>query len=259
MKIDRVIFCLNNNQTYTGFWNINSKIWCEKYHIKPTLFFVGEQKEFDELKLSKEHGEVFFLPNPKKDLSNCSKRNWVITWALFYGATFFPNDICILSGIDQIPLGNHIIDLAEKYTDKYLVCWSDAYNNRDELFPSSHHIGSGKDFKEIYEISDDWEEEINKVYNQKHKYRTLAHDYWGLDEAYSSELILRKKTDKIVLVKNFFSEWSAKRIDARRDGMSYNPNLLISGHYSELHAPRPYENNKQAIDQIVSICHNIRS
>lgn len=259
MKIDRVIFCLNNNKTYTGFWNINSKIWSEKYSITPTLFYVGEQNEFEKLNLSKNHGDVFFLPNSKNDLTNGSKRNWTITWSLFYGATYFPNETCITSGIDQIPLGDHIAKFVEKYDDeKYLVCWSDAYSKNEVLFPSSHHVGKGKDFKEIYKISDDWEEELNKIYNKKNLYSTIAHDYWGIDEAYSSEIILRKRSEKVILVKDFFDDWSNRRIDYRKNGLGHDVNLLKDGYYSELHAPRPYESYQTAIDEIIFNCHNIR-
>lgn len=259
MKIDRIIFCLNNNPTYTGFWNINSRIWAEKYDLKPTLFFVGEEEEFNSLNLSKNFGEVFFLPNLKQDLTNGSKRNWIVTWSLFYGiAKFFPDDVCLTSGIDQIPLGNHIFELANKYSNKYLISFSDAYNNREDLFPSSHHIASGIDFKNIFEISDNWEEEILKVYASREKYKTINQDFWGLDEAYSSEMIIKKRSDNIVLVKDFFSDWSNRRIDGRRNGMSYNRDLLKSGFYSELHALRPYEQYKSQIDDIIFNCHNIR-
>jgi hypothetical protein len=257
MKINRIIFCLNNNPTYTGFWNINARIWSEKYNIKPTLFFVGDYKEFKDLNLSEKIGDVFFLPNANRDLTNGSLRNWTITWSLFYGSTFFPNEVCMLSGIDQIPLGDHIIKLADSYDeDKYLVCWSDAYNNFENLFPSSHHISLGKNFKEIYEISNDWQEEIDKVYSHRVKYN-LNQDYWGLDEAYSSELLLKNRTERVVLIKNFFADWSNRRIDFRKNGLNYNVGLLKSNYYSELHAPRPYEDYKKAIDNIILDCHNI--
>jgi|688.fasta_scaffold23718_9 hypothetical protein len=258
MQINRVLFCLNNNPIYTGFWNINSKIWSEKYNLKTTLFFVGDQTEFNNLNLSKNFGEVFFLPNLKQDLSNGSKRNWLVTWSLFYGATLFPNEVCLTSGIDQIPLGNHIFELADRYSDKYLISFSDAYNKLENLFPSSHHIALGSDFKKIFEIEDNWEEEALKVFNSKTRYKTLASDFWGLDEAYSSDMILKKRNENIVFVKDFFSEWSHRRIDGRKDGMGYNKELLKKGYYSELHALRPYEQYKSQIDDIVFNCHNIR-
>ena len=45
MKIDRVIFCLDNNPNYAGFWNINSRVWKNVYNVNPTLIYIGDKED----------------------------------------------------------------------------------------------------------------------------------------------------------------------------------------------------------------------
>ena len=47
--IDRVIFCLTNNDKYIGFWNYISKLYREKYDTIPTLMFSGSTDELNNL------------------------------------------------------------------------------------------------------------------------------------------------------------------------------------------------------------------
>ena len=57
MKIDRVILSVNNNPTYTVFWNIVSKIWKEKFNI------IMKKASFDELNLWPEFDYTPFKKN----------------------------------------------------------------------------------------------------------------------------------------------------------------------------------------------------
>lgn len=250
MKIDRIIFCLNDNDIYTSFWNKVSEVWARAFNIKPTLFFVGSEENLTKHNLSTKYGEIYFLPKKFLNKKNV-KRDWSVTWALFYGATMFPNDVCITSGIDQIPLGEHIFEnLKEISNDSYVICFSDAYRTPN-LFPSSHHVAKGSMFKEIYNIDDDWGNELEKVYN-KHSLYKLEWDDWGLDEAYSSELLLQKKsTHNLIFWKGFFHNiWVPRRLD-RCIQLNYDIDLLQRGWYSELHSPRPYEEYKDYINTVI--------
>lgn len=256
MKIDRILFCLNNNPTYINFWNINSKIWKLKYNIKPTLLYIGAKEEIKKLNLLEEHGEIIVLPKIDEDLCNGSLRQWYITWALFFGASLFENEVCMTSGIDQIPLSNIFLEkISDIEQNKYIIGFADAYGRKD-LFPSSHHVAKGKYFKNKYEILNNWHEEVYKVYSHKNKYNFLYEGYWGLDEAYSSEMLL-KNNDNIHYINNFFHPlWTKKRID-RDHGLKYDIKLLSNGWYSELHSPRPYELYSQQIDNIIFSAHGI--
>ena len=150
--IDRVIFSLTSNKDYIGFWNFISKVYHVKFDVTPTLFFSGEKNEFNELRnlkmLSDDHGEVFLLersPNIRIE-----EKDWTCTWGAYYGASKFKDERCMVSGIDQIPLGDRFFKMIgpSLKSDKYVVGFSDGYNHANADFPSSHHVGFGHQFKQ---------------------------------------------------------------------------------------------------------------
>lgn len=96
MKIDRVLLASNNNKLYYEFWNPISKVYYEKFNLKPTLVWVGGiRKKF--CGISEQYGEtVIAQPNKKYPINTqCTLQH--------IGATqFFPNDVCLICGIDEI-------------------------------------------------------------------------------------------------------------------------------------------------------------
>ncbi len=242
--MNRVIFCLNNNPTYKGFWEINSKVFRHMGYV-PTLIFYGTDKDRQELSLE-EHGEVITLPSVTG--LDGGGRNWAVTWGLFYGASLFSCCKVMTHGIDQIPLSNYFKRLFDNcYTDKYYVGFADAYRRKD-LFPSSHHIAFGAKYQEVFNIDRSWEQELKKV----HEFgkQTMSGDLWGLDEAYSSAILNRR--EDIVFVKDlFFNFVVPNRLD-RSGNLTPNIDKLRNGGYSEIHCPRPYLSHKTLIDSIIN-------
>ena len=243
MKINRVVFCLNANPTYTSYWNIVSKVWDKVYNIKPTLGFVGTQEQADKLNLSDKYGEIVIIPNPPDSPNNVF--SWNVTWALLYTPTLFPNDVCMTSGIDQIPLGNRMfIDSAKKIDeDKFYVGLANAYDHSD-WHPSSHLVAKGSMYKKLFRIDSDFKDEINKVEKWGRENRSVS---WGLDEWYLGEL-LRDNPD--VVFGDIFEEWQRARL-CRASNLDYSKEKLYNNEYSEIHAPRPYESVKDYIDELV--------
>lgn len=258
MKIvDRVIFSLTNNPDYLGFWNFVSKVYHEKFDTIPTLFFSGNQEEFDELRklkiLSDSHGELFLLE--RSSSIPIEGRDWTCTWGAYFGAAQFENDRCMISGIDQIPLGDRFFRMAKKHLieNKYVVGFSDGYSHHNADFPSSHHVGFGKQFKSIYGIEDNWESELNKVYGWRINLPNFREgmSLWGIDEAYSSYLIRKRikeeTNNEIELIKNFHTEWGSRRIDRSAGRIRVCHELIEavkSGELSEYHSIRPFEDNE---------------
>jgi len=258
MKIaDRVIFSLTNNPDYLGFWNFVSKVYHVKFNTTPTLFFSGDQQEFDSLRskgiLSDEHGEIFLLERAPGIF--IEQKDWSCTWGAYYGASKFENERCMISGIDQIPLGDRFFRIVRSFLHdgKYVVGFSDGYTHANADFPSSHHVGFGSQFKEIYEIEGSWDNEIHKVYEWRFNlpnYRD-GMSLWGIDEAYSSSLIRETmrsgKYTNVELVKNFHAEWGSRRIDRSIGRIRVCPELIEavkSGELSEYHSIRPFEANE---------------
>lgn len=269
MKIDRILFALNNNPTYTSFWNVFGPVWVKKYNVIPTLIFVGSEKELEENNFSREFGEIFRI-DPVEEVIVNKDLDWSVTWSLFWGATLFPEDTCMTCGIDQLMLTDKFVNLLKPISDnKYVIGFSDAYKDysKEELgyfcesgfYPSSHNVAKGKVYKDIFEIEDSWEEEIKKVfYYGRDRYpMKRLNKLWGLDECYASEKIVEfdskyKTEDSIIVYLEIFNNfWKNSRIDRGGININYNTDLLRKGLYSELHSPRPYEKNKLFIDKIV--------
>jgi hypothetical protein len=274
MKIDRVILSLNNNETYTFAWNIVAPIWKNIFNITPTLIFNGTQEEFDNNNFNLSFGDYIIL-NIVPEVSE-SNPDWSVTWSLFWGASQYPDDICLLSGIDQIPIGDFFFKEILKFDDdKFIIGFSDAYANyninslgyfntqTNVLYPSSHLVGKGKKFKEIYEISDNWNEEVVKVFNTKNRYHLKNNFYpnklWGLDECYSSEMIsIFKKQEDLVFLNIFWNYWRENRIDLGGNlNVNFDINLVKSGHYSEVTC-KEFEKYKDIIELIINNINKIK-
>lgn len=273
--VDRVVFCLTKNELYIDFWNYISKLYRVKYNITPTLFFSGDDNDLKILKgegrLSVEFGEVYLLPRVL-DIPFDGDMDWTCTWGLFYGAAQFPDDICMLSGIDQIPLNNKLLDYLKRsgYRDSYTVLWSDAYGANTglgKMYPSSHHIAKGKFFKKLYKIDDSWSVELLKVFNSSSRlgfeYPFNCNNFWGLDEAYSSwninEYVRGQNMGfEVVLMKNIFHLFKKTRLDRGTSKIYLTDfdvllNEIKSGLYCEYHARRPFALNTRMGDVLNAI------
>lgn len=267
MKIDRVVIALDNNQNYADFWDITSYVWKEKFKIKPTLIFNGTKEEFARLNLNTENCEYIIL-NKILEVSE-SKPDWSVTWSLFWGASQFKDDTCMLSGIDQIPISNLFFETIKKYSsDKFIVGFADAYSEYDintlgyfniatnVMYPSSHLVGYGNNFKEIFEIDDDWEKEIIKVHSSKDRYHLKNKFYpnklWGLDECYASEKIsLYTNINKIVYMDFFWDKFEKRRLHVPSPNVNINMDLVKKGYYSEF-TSKNISIMKPLVEQIVS-------
>tara|TARA_R100000700_G_scaffold40089_1_gene54702 strand:- start:26352 stop:27179 length:828 start_codon:yes stop_codon:yes gene_type:complete len=271
MKVDRIITTLNSNPLYADFWNIFSPIWNERFNLRPTLIYVGSAEELSDSNLSKDHGDIIRVDRVDA-VTVSAKPDWSVTWALKWGASQFPNDVCVTSGIDEIDLSDFYFDLLKDIDEeKYVIGFDDAYegytpdtlgyhsNIPHAFYPTSHLSAKGSTFKKIFNIEDRWEDEITKVFSHRGNY-TLPPNLWGLDECYASHCIdsYSKNVDDSVFVKlgMFRKQWLPRRIDRglhlRGGKFNYDPEALKNGHYTELIAPRPYSHYKQAIDSLLA-------
>jgi len=240
MNIDRVVFCVDNNPSYFMFWNNYSYIWKDYFNINPTLFFIGSKRDLD-ASIDQTAGDVFRLENIE-EIADPSP-NWLVTWSLFWGASQFPDDTCFLSGIDQVPLSDYYVQQCKNFnSEDYIVFFADAYEgyslntlgywntSTNLMYPSSHHLSKGKNFKKIYDIEDDWADEANKVFKSRDNFYLNNIYYpqsklWGLDECYSSWILsLYPEQSKIKYLNEFRRNHVKKRIDLN----AYNYKSVIS-------------------------------
>lgn len=258
MKIDRVILTSNFNQTYLGFWNPLSKLYKVKFGITPTLIFLGSEEELEKSNLSSEYGEII-----RQDLVPTKNKSWICTWALFYFTKFFKDDVCLIMGIDQIPLGTYfIVDLISDIdSDTYVMLIDDAYKlttpgivdwSENGFSPSAYHIAKGEIFNKIYNFELNFDEEIKKI--ESLNLQTMWGNNWGLDEAYSSKVLYGKKdTEKIIGLKSFSKIMNGGRVECyRTQETPYDLTKLNNNQYIECHACRPYEEHQRYLNQMIS-------
>lgn len=260
MKIDRVLLPLNNNETYTKFWNVVAPVYKNIFNIHPTLIFLGTEEELKSNNFNENIGDIIRLD--KVENISVSYLDWSVTWSIFFGATLFPDDICFTSGIDQIPLSEFFFNKIEKYSeDKYIIGFSDAYKNynidtlgyfntqTNVIWPTSHHVGKGHLFKSIFDIEDSWEQEIKKIYMSKDRYH-LGDKLWGLDECYSSEKISVYQNQEVFVKLDLFWEYfHPRRID---NGAPFCIELLKEGYYSEI-TTKNFNNEKERIETMINL------
>jgi len=266
MEIKRVILASNNNKLYYEFWNHVSKVYSEKFNITPVLIWVGTESEKNNLGISDEYGEVI-VTNPNTNYPINSQ----CTFAPYWGTQFFPDDVCLVCGIDEVPLsGLFLKDLVRKYEDEdYLMLISDAYGNQhwsidNSVSPSGYHVGKGKIFSDIYNLKEKFDENIDEImlsgvistYMSSHigGYPSV-NENWGMDEIFISHK-LRNYNGKYNLVSlNNFELMLNNRIECFRDTEPiYDLERLRRGGYAHSHLCRPLSNHT---DFILNMFNNI--
>lgn len=254
MKTDRVILVSNNNPMYYEFWNKLSYTYSTKFNIKPTLIYFGKEQDVEELNLSTEYGEIIVQQ------VDGNIEPWIYTWALFYFTKNYLNDVCAIMGIDQIPLGTYFLKDSIKDIDdsKYVMLIDDQYKlegkypkkwDEGGFSPSAYHIAKGSTFSDIYRFEDSFEKEILKLKNIKLK--TMWSNLWGMDEAYSSNVLMNYSDRSRIVDLSKSIEFLRRRIDCYRSiEVPYDINLMNNNFYIECHSVRPYSNHKNYLNNL---------
>ena len=251
MKIDRVILATNNNPLYYDFWNPLSKVYKEKFGIAPTLVWLGTEQEYINSPLDNKYGEVLIV-EPHSDY----RLAWQSTWSLFWATQFYPEDTCIIMGIDQVPLSTMFFDMVKELPeDAYAMLIADAYlphhwSKEGSASPSSYHVAKGKTYMDVHSFELDFKEEAKKVYESGVKaFWEEGEGMWGIDETYSCAN-LRKYNGSIHSFDKF-GLLQKRRIECERHKETpYDLDRLNQGWYSESHLCRPFSNHPEYITNL---------
>jgi hypothetical protein len=251
MKINRVILATNNNPLYYDFWNPLSKVYKEKFGIEPTLVWLGTEDEYAQTNLTNEYGEVLIVePNPNYRIA------WQSTWSLFWATQHYPEDTCIIMGIDQVPLSTMFFDMVKDVPeDGYAMLIDDAYlphywNKDGSASPSSYHVAKGKTYSKVYGFELEFSMEAKKVYESGVKaFWEEGEGLWGIDETYSCDKLRKSGQDVSCFSK--FGLLQERRIECERHKeTAYDLNRLQQGWYSESHLCRPFSNHVNYITKL---------
>jgi len=251
MKIDRVILSSNFNPTYYHFWNPLAKVYKEKFGIKPTLIWFGTEGELKQAEIDTTLGDIHFVtPHPEYHTA------WQTTWGLFYFTKYYPDDVCLIIGIDQLPLSNMFFDMVKPYDNNtYCMLIADAYRPNHwttTASPSSYHIAKGSVFNAVHKFESTFYEEINKIGKSGiDGFWETTEGRWGIDETWSSKN-LRETSNPIVSIDNF-TLLCERRVECERHKETYyDKNLMRQGWYSESHLCRPYTNHVNYINEMIN-------
>tara|TARA_R100001129_G_scaffold141477_1_gene102704 strand:+ start:2918 stop:3706 length:789 start_codon:yes stop_codon:yes gene_type:complete len=256
MKLDRVVFALNSNPLYSGMWDIVSEVYSKKTSLIPTLLFVGTQDELEK-EINFNFGEVYLLPKYEEFISNPSL-DWTVTWSLYWGiSNLFPNDFCLTSGMDEIPLSSALWDMIEPIDDsKFVVGLGPHPYGSHKLIGSGQNSGKGSTYKKIFDIKDDLYEELKRIWDLKEKLpraNLIGGSWWGLDEDYISTKVYNNSDVHFLDQDWVNNNLQSKKICRSRDGFGYNAELINNGFYWTAHMVRPLSdpNNQALIDKLL--------
>jgi len=249
MKIEKVIMSSDSNPLYLDFWPIVSKIWKEKFNIQPILFYIDDDHDIE---INNDYGEVIkYKPIPGIPVYlQC-------LWIRYWSYVLYPNEVCMISDIDMIPLSEeYFINQLKDINNEIYVHINPCYKTYGTL-PSCYHICKGKLFKEILNLPLEWEDSIKDLFSRNlgvipgNNQKNMSH--WFADERYSSYCIFNYKhqNENNVLFINRNGGQNGRRID--RSDWTYDVELCKSGYYYDSHSIRPYSQYKNKIDDLIKL------
>lgn len=233
-KLNRVILATDANPDYIEFWPVVAKAWKEIIGIQPTLALIAN----DDVQVDESLGDVIRF-QPIEGIPTSFQAQVI---RLFL-PSLYPDDVCILSDIDMIPLSKSYYhdSVAQCPEDSFVVYRDQACPEELLSYPMCYLAARGSTFAEIFDLHtiDDIRSKIE-----------CFHAY-GLGWC-SDELLLHK----------YLHNWSAfetrciklghgvqNRLD--RSNWKIRRNFLLSGYYIDAHCPRPYSEHQDSINQLI--------
>ena len=257
MKIDKVLFTIDDNPHYFGFWSSISKHFKLRMNIESKLFILGTNVDIS--KYDTRYGEIEIV-EPIPDIPKIIQS----LIAKFYFTKSEPDTTWIIGDLDLYPLQQKhfketIFDIPD---DKYIHLNPHAYTtnwrNKFEGLAGYFHVAKGSIFIDELKLDKSFEEIVNEIYTSN-KYGIQFYNLgarpeskqaskdWGwfcCEEMYTGELLRNsKKLIEIAPAQGY------TRLD--RSYMVYDINDIKLGKYIDFHSPRPYERYSSIIESIV--------
>ena len=243
MKPTKAIVATDNNPIYYPFWNTVSKFWYKVIGIEPVLVYVGTENP-TVMNLSDKYGEIVHFNLRDKKLN--FKTSTMAQTIRHFGATRYPDDVCILSDADMLPLNkDYYLNQKEVLDfDDDGVCFYSSDWPEPNRYPMCYIAAKGKNFKEIIGAEyNQFEEEIGKWVSYGHGWDTdekVSYDKWKNS---------RFKDNSLFLKRGWRNNIATNRID-RVVIQRLDWNNLDS--YIDFHMLRPYTKNRDVLERISS-------
>ena len=248
---NRIVTSTNEDSTYLDFWKIqimSHKIFFPNKIL--TIAFLTNRDENDELILEMKSYEIDV--RLYKPISNIPEGNQA-KLLRYICASEFENEVCVITDMDTIPLQTEYLNYitSNRQLNKILCVGSEVYNGTPHMgkFPAHHITSEGKLFKKLFNPNNlsygDLFIELSKINNvYDHKESLLSNEF-------SDESLIRVLFDRSDVEKqnhprniNIKEQW----ID--RSWWGINKERLYSFNYIEANLLRPYNKNKNKIQEI---------
>lgn len=260
MKIEKVIFTIDDNPHYKGFWSSISKHYNQKFGITPKLFIIG--RNIDISSYDTTNGEIEVIESLEEIPT--------IIQALigkFYFTKTEPETTWKIGDLDLYPLQRyHFFDrINDIPDDKYVhlnpLAYGRDWRNTIHGLAGYFHVAKGKVFEnELNFTNKSFQDVCMEIYNSNRfgikfhninagKENLQASENWGwfcAEEMYTGDLL--KNSKNLIEVEPINGEYT--RLD--RSNMVYNLQDIQNGYYIDFHSPRPYEIHNETIEKIIS-------
>ena len=194
MKPTKVIIATDSNPVYYPFWNTVSKFWSEVIGIEPVLIYVGKESP-SILNLSDKYGEIVHFNLRDKNLN--FKTSTMAQVIRHFGATLYPNDVCILSDADMLPMSkDYYVNQKEVLNFKGDICFYSSDSPAPDRYPMCYIAAKGNVFEEIIGANyHQFEEEIPKWISEGYGWDTDERVFfkkWKKSRFVDSSLFLKR-------------------------------------------------------------------
>ena len=166
MKLDKVILSSDDNPDYLEFWPIVSEAW-RNIGIEPILFYTGKNKIKNE--------NVFNF-----NLEKCDSA-FIAQNVRLLAPTLFPNDTCIISDIDNMPLSEdyfqgNIVNITD---NQFVIYRPDATS--EYMISIMWNAAKGSKWIDIFEV-DSVESISKKLLSWYPENYSIGGDNWYHDQ-----------------------------------------------------------------------------
>lgn len=257
MKIQKVIFSIDDNPHYMGFWSSISRHYKTKLGMSSKLFVLSNDSLAGD-KYDKSYGEVEVVP-----LLSEFPPILQALMAKFYFVVTEKETLWMVGDLDLYPMQTqHFIDdIANIPDDAYVHLNPYAYGvdwrKKVDGLAGYFHVAKGRIFEEELGFHKSFHEVCSEVFSGPYGIRAThngcapvsrqASKHWGwfcCEEMYTGKLL--RASQRLIELAPKHNE----RID--RSNMSYVLGDIPKGRYVDFHSPRPYEEHQQVIELIAS-------
>jgi hypothetical protein len=243
----------DGNPFYQGFYEMHEQLW-PRFGIKTGLVFVSNGTnahlipKTGDIRVLEDRSTVPFTPPPG--------RSWKATMAIIHGPRLFPNEVVMVTGMDQFPASRRFMDAVAKVPENELVTAIGSRNHVTTNHVVAHHAvwseimrPAPMDFTELLEWT--WALGLNVDGHRDANQETIAIG-WGNDEVLFAQLLLASSVPVHTAFKDPWPEWLDRVLGITQ--VVPDPQKLAEGYYSELHIRLPMaERDRKIFNDVLAL------